>query len=155
MKVVVDISAEETLKKIEAAITGKRPVVIIPWYLKNEFIGKINGNKFEIQKTRSSGFLFNYKYARVFYGTVTETPDGKAEINGEFKMNDIVKGLIIGFYIAAVIGIICNIFMGESVIETIICFVVFALANILLIKLLSLAFRKDEAAVIEFLEGLK
>lgn len=153
MKKTVDMSADEALKKIEAAITGERPRVIISCYIKNEFVGEVHGNKFEIQRTKSNGSLSRYIYARVFHGTVTDTPDGKAEIEGEFEMNGIIKGMIITLFITAIIGVVYNIFMGEAAIGTIVTFAVYVLANILVFKLYSMISRKDEIAVLEFLES--
>lgn len=155
MKKIVDMSADETLKKIDAAITGKRPA-IIPWYLKSEFVGKVEGSKFRIQKTRSNGgYILNYIYARVFYGTVAETPDGKAEIDGRFRMNGIIRGVFYAFCIMWVVGAFSALLSGENIHEMVFLYAFFVFAAGLIFKLFSMAFRKDEAAVLEFLEGLK
>ena len=155
MKKVVNMSADEALRKIESVITGKRPA-IIPWYLKSEFVGKVNGSKFRIQKTRSNGgYIFNYIYARVFYGTVTEIPDGKVEIEGRFRMNGIIRCVLYVFFITWTIVAFSALLSGENILETVFLYAFYVFVAGLIFKLFSLAFRKDETAIIEFLESIK
>lgn len=70
-------------------------------------------------------------------------------------MNPIFLGQAAIFLIAAAFAIFINLFYGKNALETAILLSIYLLFSVLIIRLLSLAFKKEEAEVIEFLESLQ
>lgn len=148
MKFFTDKSPDEVLAKIRGLLVGGRRNAVVGVYVNNEFRGKVEGNKFEIVRTKSFSRR-SEMMGRVFRGEVREVPGG-SEIEGGFKMNGVVKGIAAGLTVLMAVRIAVLMFDGENPLTAVCVFAVI----ILFALCPPLPWRKQERAVVELLENI-
>lgn len=152
MKFTTDKKPDEVLSKIGSALAGGKRNVVVNVYVNNEFRGKVEGNKFEIVRTKSFSWRSELM-GRVFRGEVRAVPGG-SEIEGDFKMSGVVKGNIIGLIAAMAVSIVVFMADGKSLLTEVYVSAVWLLLSILLALCPPLLWRKQERAVVELLENI-
>lgn len=154
MKIIVGISASDVLERIRENISEKNgSVVYNNLTCKDEFIGKVSGNSFWIQRTKPRYWL-SHMNARIFKGTVHEVSADKAVIEGRFRFNNNRTLFAVLLFLISVYKIL-SITTGIKAIVAIMLSGAIIFGVVYGLSLISkLVFKREESQVIEFLKGL-